>query len=274
MLEFFKRGKASDKSDAATRSRSGPYDQRVFDVARTLGKIKGGFQEIDDSEVRSFLSFAMTLMPVSQAQVFQDAFVLWALNGKRDGFFVEFGATNGVYLSNTYLLETGYGWTGICAEPALGWHAELRENRKRALIETDCVWEATGEILSFSETRSPELSGLSDHTGDDTHANRRKSAQTYDVKTISLTDMLEKHGAPEVFDFLSIDTEGSEYRILAAHDFERFRPRVIAVEHNYTEMRQALFDLLLAKGYRRVLPTASLFDDWYVCNSIEAIGQV
>ncbi len=274
MLEIFKLGMASAKSVEATRAKSGPYDQRVFDVARTLGKIKSGFQEVEDQQVRDFLSFAVTLMPVSQAQVFQDAFVLWALNGKRDGYFVEFGATNGIYLSNTYLLENAYGWTGICAEPALGWHSELRQNRSGAVIETDCVWEKTGETLSFSETRSPELSGLSDHTGEDTHADRRKSAQTYDVQTISLTDMLEKHGAPGDFDFLSIDTEGSEYRILAAHDFERFRPKIIAVEHNYTDMRGALFDLLSAKGYRRVLPTASLFDDWYVCDTITEMGQV
>ena len=45
----------------------------------------------------------------AKSQINQDIFVLYTLNWKRNGFFVEFGATNGVDLSNTYLLEKNFG---------------------------------------------------------------------------------------------------------------------------------------------------------------------
>jgi hypothetical protein len=41
----------------------------------------------------------------SKSQLRQDLFVLSELSFKQNGFFVEFGATNGVELSNTHLME-------------------------------------------------------------------------------------------------------------------------------------------------------------------------
>ena len=54
----------------------------------------------------------------SRSQLRQDLFVLSQLDFKRNGYFVEFGATNGFNLSNTHLMEKEFGWTGILAEPA------------------------------------------------------------------------------------------------------------------------------------------------------------
>jgi hypothetical protein len=42
---------------------------------------------------------------LSKSQIFQDIFVLDYLNFPTNRFFVEFGAYDGKYLSNTYLLE-------------------------------------------------------------------------------------------------------------------------------------------------------------------------
>lgn len=53
-----------------------------------------------------------------QSQASQDVFALVANGFKRGGYFVEFGATNGKSISNTYVLEKEFGWTGIVAEPA------------------------------------------------------------------------------------------------------------------------------------------------------------
>jgi hypothetical protein len=86
----------------------------------------------------------MTLLPYvkkSQSQLKQDLFVLSEFQIKKNGFFVEFGATNGIDLSNTYLLEKEFNWIGILCEPAKFWHRSLGENRT-SFIEHKCVWES------------------------------------------------------------------------------------------------------------------------------------
>lgn len=219
-------------------------------------------------EHAAFLRFKAAHQQQSFSQIGQDLFVLHVLNEKRGGYFVEFGATDGVSLSNTCLLERQFGWKGICAEPSRRWHPELRVNRACA-IDTRCVWSSSGESLGFSEYEDGEYSKLSSFAGTDGHAAHRKLARHYDVETVTLTDLLASHGAPTDIDYLSIDTEGSELEILAAHDFDRYRFRVITVEHNgLRERRRKIARLLLMQGYRRCMPALSLWDDWYVSRAL------
>ncbi len=199
----------------------------------------------------------------STAQLRQDLFVLNELDFKTDGFFVEFGATDGIELSNSLLLESRFGWSGILAEPARTWHEKLHKNRT-AQIDTRCVWSKSGETLTFNETEKQYLSTIDSFSDSDFHGKRREGGTRYEVETVSLTDLLVEHNAPGMIDFLSIDTEGSEFDILAGLDFDRFKFRVIACEHNHTPMRQKVFELLTAVGYERRLEDISLFDDWYV----------
>jgi len=199
----------------------------------------------------------------SRSQLLQDIFVLSQLNFKRNGFFVEFGATDGVALSNTYLLEKNYGWKGILAEPSVRWHAALEGNR-RCFIEESCVWKESGLSLSFKETAEAELSTITDFISIDDHERARKRGQMYEVKSISLIDLLKKYDAPKEIDYLSLDTEGSEYEILSNFDFSCYQFKIITCEHNYTPARPKIFDLLTAHGYRRRFEDVSLWDDWYV----------
>ena len=199
----------------------------------------------------------------SKSQIRQDLFVLSELDFKRDGYFVEFGATNGVTLSNTHLLEKKFGWNGILAEPARCWHADLKNNRS-AIIETDCVWKDSTSVLTFNEVNEAELSTINLFGSSDIHRTARTKGRMYDVKTISLNDLLTKYNAPRQIDFLSIDTEGSELEILRAFDFDRHDFRVITCEHNFTPMREEIFTLLSANGYVRKYQEISRFDDWYV----------
>jgi FkbM family methyltransferase len=199
----------------------------------------------------------------SRSQLRQDLFVLSELGFKRSGFFVEFGATNGIDLSNTYLLEKEFGWGGILAEPAKRWLKDLRDNRN-SLIETDCVWRDSNSILTFNEVDSGEYSTIASYGSSDIYRRIRKRGKTYNVKTISLEDLLDKHHAPAKIDYLSIDTEGSEYEILSNFNFDKYQIKIITCEHNFTPAREKIFSLLTQNGYVRKFEKFSRFDDWYV----------
>jgi FkbM family methyltransferase len=209
---------------------------------------------------------AQTLRYLSQSrsQFRQDLFALGELDFKREGFFVEFGATNGIDLSNTWLMEHQFGWWGILAEPARVWHASLRENR-RCAIDHRCVWSETGQTLQFAEVPSaPEISTVQSFTDDDMYKSLRREHVSYEVDTISLNDLLAQHGAPRDVDFLSVDTEGSEFQILAEFDFTAYRVGVITIEHNYGPNREKTKALLESHGFVRKWPEISYVDDWYV----------
>ena len=197
----------------------------------------------------------------SKSQLAQDLFTLSELNFKNNGFFVEFGATDGVTLSNTFLMEKKFNWKGILAEPAKQWHKKLNKNRS-VFIEENCVWHSSNQTLTFNEIG--ELSTIDEFSTSDMHKTERVSGKRYHVKTISLEDLLDKYKAPKVIDYLSIDTEGSEFDILSSFSFERYKFRVITCEHNFTSNRQKIFNLLSEKGYERKYSEISKFDDWYV----------
>ncbi|MCF6231547.1 MAG: FkbM family methyltransferase [Rhodobacteraceae bacterium] len=201
----------------------------------------------------------LDLLDKSRSQLRQDLFALTQVDFQTGGFFLEFGATDGVELNNTWLMEKEFGWTGILAEPARGWHDDLKANRD-CTIDTRCVWKTSGDTLQFTEAPRGENSAISSFV----KPSRKLRGQSYEVETISLNDLLEQHDAPKVIDYASIDTEGSEFDILNAFDFDRHSFRVMSIEHNFAGQREDIFKLLTAHGYTRVLENVSRFDDWYV----------
>ena len=96
------------------------------------------------------------------------------------------------------------------------------------------------------------------------YSEARTHGSKYEVTTVSLDSLLEEYGCPDEIDYLSIDTEGSEYSILQKFNFKKWSFKVITVEHNFTEMRESIFNLLTKNGYRRVLYDLNSWDDWYV----------
>jgi FkbM family methyltransferase len=118
-------------------------------------------------------------------------------------------------------------------------------------------------VLDFRESTNAELSTIEAFHQSDGHAENRNNGRVYQVRTISLMDMLLKYNAPAEIDYLSIDTEGSELEILKALDYDKYRIRLITCEHNHTFMRSKIKELLTKKGYAIVNRDFADFDDWY-----------
>ncbi|WP_246695275.1 FkbM family methyltransferase [Methylobacterium sp. P1-11] len=195
------------------------------------------------------------------------------LGEKNGGFFVEFGATNGVKNSNTWLLEKKFGWKGVLAEPNPIWHSDLAINRI-VFIERDCVYSKSGDSIEFILTNDtdPELSGIAKFSDADHFAEIRSRGQRIEVNTISLDDLLNKYNAPSVIDYLSMDTEGSELEILSSYSF-RHRFRAISVENNHKNER-SVDEILLSKGHIRVFKQFSQWDSWYVTSELRGEKQI
>jgi FkbM family methyltransferase len=234
---------------------------------RIFQRILGGAQDQSFStrtgDNLEILAFCQVQRDRSNAQLLQDLWVLYETKSKNKGFFVEFGAVDGIVHSNTLLLEREFGWSGILAEPNQDLENSLRANRV-AEVDMRCVWSKSGVTVELLITEDPELSTVDEQASQDMHSIvRRGSNRRISVETISLGDLLDYHDAPAVVDYLSIDTEGTELELLSGFDWSRREIRLVSIEHNYRRDEADLDRLMKSNGYERRFAHLSAFDAWY-----------
>lgn len=246
---------------AYVASRKASLRRIVFNSIR-LNRVE--LERFRTQEEFNFLAYVFLKRSELKAQILQDLWVCYELGERRGGFFVEFGATNGVVNSNTWLLEKRYNWKGILAEANPVWHEQLSESRQVA-IDRRCVGASTGEVVAFLTTNSsdPELSSIAEFAGGDHFDEVRAQGVLIGVETVSLNDLLVTHNAPSKIDYLSIDTEGSEYEILSRFDFSSYSIDLLSIELN--KKTEAKIEAMLAEhDYIRVFKEFSQWDGWFV----------
>lgn len=174
------------------------------------------------------------------SQYGQDSWVLSRINHK--GFYVDVGANDGISISNTYFMEK-LGWDGICVEPNPESYKLLLKNRKCICLD-NCLDEDV-KIIDFYYGDSKEFGCAI--VGPDTDAeknlhyeNSLNRNNVIKLATTTLEIVLDKYQAPKIIDYLSLDTEGSEQRILRNFPFDKYSFRTITVERPKPELRELL----------------------------------
>ncbi len=170
----------------------------LVQLIRPIGTLmRGGY---DRNNALHFMVFAAAIAKECKSQIYQDAWALWATGAKRNGYFVEFGAADGVSGSNTYMLEKKFGWKGILAEPNRTHFPRIREKRN-CYISDKCVFSRSGETLSFMATKLQGLSRIASIDPEDEHESVRADHTAIMVETIGLNDLLAEAGAPRKIDY-------------------------------------------------------------------------
>lgn len=187
------------------------------------------------------------------SQCGQDKWIMETiLPGRRNGVFVDIGAHDGITFSNTYLLEK-VGWTGLAIEPMPDAYKTLTENRQ-CMTVNGCIAPSAGKESFRIITGSVQmLSGLVKEY-DPRHLKRIKKElaihggeyKDIEVDCYNLNDLLKHHKINQI-DYLSIDVEGVELKILNEIDFNCIKVLVIGVENNYSDYR--IPSLLIRKGF-------------------------
>lgn len=173
---------------------------------------------------------------------------------KKNGYFIDIGAHDGITYSNTYFFEKKLGWKGICIEPMPGAFNKLKKNRSCICINGCIAEEPIPAKFLLVSGPSEMLSGLIDFYHPE-HLKRIEAelnslggtSEIIEIQSYRLDAILSANKIKYV-DYLSIDTEGSELSILKSINFDTVDIFIISVENNYKDKTIKTF--LESKKYK------------------------
>jgi FkbM family methyltransferase len=185
---------------------------------------------------------------ISYAQNQEDVRLRRLFDASHVGFYIDVGAKDPTIDSvSRYFYDRG--WSGINVEPVPELHLRHREARPRDVNLNIGLSDRPGSATLYA---SKGLSTFSEeqarvHAAQGVHFTKRE------IPLRTLASVCEEQGVDRI-DFLSIDVEGFERRVLEGADFERFRPLAIVIEATRPNTREPSHgdweDLLLAGRYR------------------------
>jgi FkbM family methyltransferase len=165
------------------------------------------------------------------------------------GLFIEAGAYDGFFQSNTYWLEAARGWTGLLVEPVPGLARRARRQRPRSTVVNCALVDDTYPESTVTLHHGGPMSIVAQGDGTREWARRAEGfgERVYDftVPARTLSSVLEELQISDI-DFFSLDVEGFEAMVLRGLNLERFAPRTLLVEvvGNGGDHRQEIVDVL------------------------------
>jgi FkbM family methyltransferase len=183
---------------------------------------------------------------ISYAQNGEDVVLRRAFCDQSVGFYVDVGAYDPVSDSVTKHFYDA-GWHGINIEPVPRHFEALVAARPRDINLNVAVSDRPG-VLKMTEVDVAAMSTLRPELAEMHRASGHTVAEV-EVVVRTLADVLREHDVPTI-DFLKVDVEGLEGKVLAGADLATFRPRVILAETNFREEWEPV---VLASGYQFVL---------------------
>jgi FkbM family methyltransferase len=160
---------------------------------------------------------------VTNKNIFIDEILVNEFFGqKTDGFFVELGANNGTFQSNTKKLESEYNWSGILIEPCYEDYKKCLKSRKAKCYNCACVsYDYNKDTILGDFKYSNPMSSI--------NGVRSNCSDLIEVNAKTLDSILEENNITHI-DLLSLDVEGYEYEVLNGIDFNKRTIKYLLIE--------------------------------------------
>ena len=154
--------------------------------------------------------------------------------GEREsGFYVEVGAYDGIFVSNTWGLAER-GWDGLLIEPVPHLAELCRKNyvgHERVRVIQKAVGASASQVtLHLGDVFTTANTDLLAEYGDISWASGSITAEQVVVECQALDQVLSEENVPKEFDLLVVDVEGFETEVFAGFDLARWRPKMLIVE--------------------------------------------
>ena len=166
---------------------------------------------------------------------------------KENGFYIELGANDGIAQSNTVFLERIRKWTGMLIEPSrTGYELCLKSRPNSLCYNCACVSDDYKEEFVYGDFEDNINSLMASIDG-----NRLGSNKLTQVNARTLENILDSSNITSNIDFLSLDTEGYELKILKGLNLDRYRPNYMLIEI-YNKDYNEIITFLQEKKYSLV----------------------
>jgi FkbM family methyltransferase len=209
-----------------------------------------------DSEV--FLTIASTEgSTLLFGQSGEDAILYRLLGLKRNGIYVDVGAYHPRIYSNTYLLHSLLGWSGINIDASHDTIELFRKERPDDINIHAAVSDKEGETVYWKFKHAARNTILRQNVERQLKRGDTVLVGEETVPMRRLDKILDEHlrDSPAI-DLLNIDVEGAELQVLESNNWEKYVPEIILIEDYSVKSegldKSAIHHFLTGKGYRFV----------------------
>lgn len=161
-----------------------------------------------------------------------------------NGFFVEAGAHDGIFQSNSLILE-GLGWDGLLIEPSFELYEKCKENRKS---------KSENYALVSSKHKNKTIKGSNKcRVYDNKNSIVSMGSETdCEYPTIDCDSLFKKYGIKKV-DIFSLDVEGFEFEVLNGIDFKNIDITYFLIEVNSEDYSlESMDNFMMSRGYKNI----------------------
>ena len=170
------------------------------------------------------------------------------------GNCIEVGLGYGDRGSTTLFFEKkGWKCIGIEANPMLAdYSRQYRKNVVNCAVGSENLPSIPFHILQLDWGNESAVSSLKiDERLYEQHKDMIQSTRTIDIELKTLDRIIEDANLFNSIDFISIDTEGTELDVLKGFDLNKWQPKLLMIENNYSDIE--VEEYLKQFGYTKSL---------------------
>ena len=180
----------------------------------------------------------------------EDTTVLNYFKDKKNGFYVDVGCYHPIHRNNTYLLHK-QDWKGINIDTS-EFSIDLFNHMRPNDLNYNCAISNKNEMIKLFYQK--ELSQLSTTERDQAETVFQGNIKEKEIQAFTLDEILNRDKYKNTkIDFLDIDVEGADLKVLEGLSFDKFKPELVCVEIHKKEIKQSdIYKFLADKNYELI----------------------
>lgn len=177
----------------------------------------------------------------------EDTAVLNYFKDKKNGFYVDVGCYHPIHRNNTYLLHK-QGWSGVNIDTS-EFSIDLFNHMRPNDLNYNSAISNKNEVVKLFYQK--ELSQLSTTEIDQAKTVFQGNIKEKEVQAFTLDEILYRNKYKNSkIDFLDIDVEGADLKVLEGLSFDKYKPELVCVEIHAKEIKKsATYNFLIKKNY-------------------------